>query len=88
VDVPGRHARDPEPLGELDEPTVAGPIPAPERSLQLDPEAVDSERGDEPTPEDAGAIELAPLPAPGEGAVAGAAREADEPLAVLLERVE
>ena len=43
VDVAGRHAGHPEQPGELGEPAVAGPVAAPERPLQLDPEAIGAE---------------------------------------------
>ena len=44
VDVAGRHAGDPEPLGERRQPPVAGPVATPQRSLQLDPEALGARR--------------------------------------------
>ena len=43
VDVAGRDGGDPEPLGELGEAPVASPVAAPERPLQLDPEAFAAE---------------------------------------------
>ena len=51
VDVAGRHAPDAEPLGEILQPAIARPVVAPERPLQLDPEAVAAEGADQPPPE-------------------------------------
>ena len=51
VDVAGRHAADAEPLGEVGQPAVARPVGAPERPLQLDPEAVAAEGAGQPPPE-------------------------------------
>ncbi len=47
VDVAGRHAGDPEPLGDPGEPAVAGPVAPPQRPLQLDPQALAAEGGDQ-----------------------------------------
>ena len=95
MDVAGRHALDPEPLGEIHQPAIAGPVEAPERPLELDPEAVAAEGADEPPPQRlrgrrvGGARPSAPsAKAPRERPVASAAREADEPLGPLLERAQ
>ena len=43
VDVAARHAPNPEPPGETLQPAIARPVVAPERPLQLDPEALGAE---------------------------------------------
>ena len=48
VDVAGGDGGDAEPLGEQGEPAVAGPVAPPVGALQLDPEAVRPEGGEEP----------------------------------------
>ena len=58
------------------------------RPLELDPEALAPEARQQPARERLGPPRLAALPAPGHGAVAGAAGEADEPLVALEQRSE
>ena len=82
----GRDAGDPEPLGEPGEPAVARPVVAPERPLQLDPEAVAPERGEQAPRQRLGAAARSPRSQrPASGPVAGAPGEADEPLGVPLQ---
>ena len=45
MDVAGRHAWHPQPLGESRQPAVAGQVVAPQRALELDPEAIAAEGG-------------------------------------------
>ena len=85
VDVPGRDAGDAEPLRERNEIPVARPVPTPERPLQLDPEAVGPERPGQPLADRLSSAVLTAGDPPRQGAVAGAAGEADEPLGVALE---
>src|SRR5205085_1091212 len=59
-----------------------------EGTLQLDPEALRAEGGEQAAAEALAAGGVAALPGAGEGAVAGAAGEADESLGVLLQPVQ
>ena len=89
VDVAGRDAGDAEPLGEAGEPAVAGAVAAPVGPLQLDPEAVAAEGGEQAPAERARPRAVSPRSqAPASSAVAGAAGEADEALGVLLDLLE
>jgi hypothetical protein len=85
VDVAGRDAGHPERGGEIAEAAVAGTIAAPERELELDPEAVRPERGEERPAEPLGAAMVAADDPPRQGAVAGAAGEADDAAPVALD---
>ncbi len=62
VDVAGRDAGDAEPLGEAGEPAVAGAVAAPVGALQLDPEAVAAEGGEQPARQSRGTCRPPPLP--------------------------
>ncbi len=73
--VAGRDAGDAERLREPGEAAVAGAVVAPERPLQLDPEALAAEGGEQPLGMDV-------------AAVAGAAGEADDAIGVTLDVVE
>ncbi len=73
VDVAGGDAGDAERLGELGEPAVSDPVPAPERPLQLDPEVVGAERPGEAAAEPGGEVVLPACDPPRERAVARAA---------------
>ena len=53
VRIAGRHRRHPEPLGERDEPAVPRAVTAPERPLQLDPEAIRAEGPQQPPRQEA-----------------------------------
>ena len=75
---------DAEPGGEPGEPAVAGAVVAPVGPLQLDPEALAAEGGEQAPAEPLAARRVAPLPGARQGPVAGAAGEADEALGVLL----
>ena len=85
-------ARHPQALGQAREPAVARHVVAPERALELDPEAVAPERAHQALAQRHRRAESAPLgmPAgaledPGQRAVASAAGEADEALGALFE---
>ena len=82
VDVAGRDAGDAEAGGGLGEPAVAGAVVAPVGALQLDPEAVAAEGLEQAAAEPPPAAPCPALPGAGQGAVAGAAGEADEALGV------
>ena len=69
-------------------PAIARPVVAPERPLQLDPEVVRPEGAQQPPREMPRRRPDPPLPGPRHGAIAGAAREADQPLGVALELVD
>ena len=84
MDVAGGDGGDAEPLGEQGEPAVAGAVAAPVGALQLDPEAVAAEGGEQAAAEPLAAGAVAALAGAGQRAVAGAAGEADEPRGVLL----
>ena len=93
MDVAGRHARDAEPLGEALQPQVARPIMAPERPLQLDPEAVGPEGARQPASQRLGGLGLASgraaaraLEHPRERPLPRAPGQADQPLGTPLER--
>ena len=88
VDVAGRDAGHAEPGGELGEPAVAGAVVAPVGALQLDPEVVGAEGLQQPPAQPRRARRLAALPGARQQAVAGAAREADEPLGVGLDPLQ
>ena len=88
VDVAGGDGGDVEALGEAGEPAVAGAVVAPVGTLQLDPEAITAEGGEQAPAEALAGGRVPPLPGAGEGAIAGAAGEADEPLGVLLQLLE
>ena len=82
-----------EPLGETLQPAIARPIVAPERPLQLDPEAVGPEGARQPAPQRLGrraSLGGRRPPArsndPRERPLARAPGEADEPLGAPLER--
>src|SRR5438045_9115732 len=51
VDIPSGNAGDPEATGQVRKPAVSRSIPSPERSLELDPEAIAPEGLDETTSE-------------------------------------
>ena len=88
VCVARRHRGHPKPLRQGGEPAVTRAVVAPERPLQLDPEAVGPEGPQQPPGQLGGAGRVPALPAPRHGAVAGAAGEADQPLGVALELVD
>ena len=88
VGVAGRDRRDAEPLGQRDQPAIAGAVMSPERPLQLDPEMAGTEGSQQSPREVSGAGRIAAFPAAGHGAVTGAAGEADQPLGVALELVD
>jgi hypothetical protein len=77
VDVAGRHARHAQPRGEVGQLAVAGAIVAMERALQLDPERVAPEDGQQRA---GGGLVV--------DAVVGAPRQADQSLGVLGEVVD
>src|SRR5436309_2542941 len=77
VDVTGRHARHLEPAREQLQSAVASAIVAQKRSLQLDPEPLGAERIAQP-PQRGLVVD----------AVQRAAREANQSLAVLEDRLE
>ena len=77
VDVAGGDRRHPEPLGQLGEPPVARAVVALERPLQLDPQAVAPERGQQPAQRRLVVH-----------ALARAAAQADQPGGMLLERLQ
>ena len=83
--LPGRHAGDAEKIREPGEAAVAGPIPAPERSLELHPEAVGAEDPQQLAPVPLGVSMLTARDPAGEGAVAGASGETDQAVGVMLE---
>ncbi len=85
VDVAGRHAGHPEQRRELAEPAVAGAIAAPERHLQLDAEAIAAECCEQRPAELLGAAPIAAGDPSRQRSVAGATRQADEPLGVPLD---
>ena len=88
VDVAGRDAGHAEPLGERGEPAVAGAVVPPVGPLQLDPEAVAAEGGEQARGRAAPRRAVAPLPGPGERSLARAAGEADQALGVLLDLLQ
>src|SRR5690349_19969993 len=88
VDVAGRHDRDSQLARELRERAIASAVAAPERPLELDPEAFRAEHGPQPPSEALGLVEDAGLYAPCEQPVTREAREADEAVRVLFELVE
>ena len=74
---------------QLGEPAVAGAVAAPVGALQLDPEALAAEGGEQPPAQPLTALAVSPpLQGPGQQPVARAAREADEALGVLLHLLE
>ena len=88
VDVPGCHARHPEPLGELAQQAIAAPVVAGEGPLELDAEALRPEGPQQSASDRGGGRVVARLDPARHRAVAGAAGEADEPLGVLLDLAE
>ena len=88
VDVPGRYARDSEPLGDGGQPPISHPVASPEGTLELDSEAVAPEGLPQPPSEHERALDLSVLPAPRERPIARAPGQADEPLASLLQGLE
>ena len=86
--VAGRDRRNAEPLRQRDQPAVPRAVMPPERPLQLDPEVVRAEGPQQALGHLGGARRIAALPEAGHGAVAGAAREADQSLGVALELVD
>src|SRR5581483_10747645 len=93
VDVARRHAPDAEPLREAGEPAVAGAVPSPQGSLELDPEPVAAEGPRQSSSQLLGGSRVGGAQPPartpeatGERPVASAAREADEALCPPLER--
>ncbi len=88
VDVAGGDAGNAEALGEEGEPAVAGAIAAPVGALQLDTEAVAAESGEEAAGEPLAGGGVSPFPGSRHRPLAGAAREADEPLGVLLDLLQ
>ena len=93
VDVAARHARNPEPPGEILQPAIARPVVAPERPLKLDPEALGAEGARQPAPQrlrrlrlGSGRATTRALERPRERSLASTPREADEPLRPLLQR--
>ncbi len=95
MDVALATHRTPEPPGEALQPAIARPVVAPERPLQLDPEAVGAEGTRQPAPQRLGRTRLArqraatgTLERRRERPVARAPREADESLRTSLERGE
>src|SRR5262245_39847557 len=88
VGVAAGDAGDAEPLRQALEPAVARPVAPPQRPLQLDPEALLPERAEQPSRRRLGPSRVAALPASCHRALAGTAREADEPLGAALELVE
>ena len=88
VDVARGDRGHPQPLGELGQQAVAAPVVAPERALELDPEAVGAEDAEEPAGRGRG-LRVAPrLHARGHRAAPRAARQAHEPGGVRLERLQ
>ena len=83
MDVAGRHAGDPEPLGELGEPAGCGPGRGARADAAARPGSVRGRRRRAAAARAPRRRRLAPLPGSGEGAVAGAAGEADEALVAL-----
>src|SRR4029079_10329789 len=81
----GRDAGHAEPLAEPGEPAVARAVAPPERPLQLDPEALRAEGGEQAARQRLGARRIATLPEAGRGAVAGTARKANETLGMPAE---
>ena len=86
--LPVATAGDAEARGEHREPAVAGAVVAPVGALQLDPEALGAEGGEQTAAELLAARRLAALPGRRQRPVAGAAGEADQPLRVLLHLLE
>ena len=80
MDIPGRDARHAHPLGQLAQVAVATPVVARERTLDLDPEALRTERPQEPPRHHRRVRILAALDSAAHRPVARAARQADEPL--------
>ena len=85
VDVAGRHAGHPERRREVGEAAVARAVAAPERHLQLDPEAVGPECPEQRPAEPLGAAVVAAGDPARQRPVAGAAGQADEALRVPLD---
>ena len=92
MDVARGDAGDPQALGEAREPAVSRHVMAPERALELHPEAVAPEGAHQALAKrhrrgrvGAGGHAAGALEDPGEGAIASAAGEADEPFGVPLQ---
>ena len=79
VHVAGGHAGHAEALGQLAEQPVAAPVALPVGPLQLDAKAIGPEDAQQPPGHRGRARMVARLHARGHRAVAGAARQADEP---------
>ena len=88
VDVAGGDGGNAEPLGKERQPAVARPVPAPVGTLQLDPEAVAAEGGEEPAPQLLAERRVPALEGPRQRPVPRAPRQADEPLGVPLDFLE
>ena len=88
VHVAGGHARHPEPLGQLAEQAVAAAVVAGEGPLELYAQALRPEGPQQPARDRGRAGMVARLDPAGHRAVAGAAREAHEPLGVVLDLLE
>ena len=88
VHVAGGHARHPEPLGQLAEQAVAAAVVAGEGPLELYAQALRPEGPQQPARDRGRAGMVARLHPAGHRAVTGAAREAHEPLGVVLDLLE
>jgi hypothetical protein len=89
VDVSGGDAQDTKSLGDLAEPMVAGAVAPPEGPLQLDPETLTAESGEEVSGRlDRRRPRSASLEGTREKAVTGTAGETDESFGVRLERLQ
>src|SRR3954470_16893227 len=88
MDVAGGDAGDVEALGEQRQPAVAGAVAAPVGPLQLDPEALAAEAGEQAPREPLPRCGAAAFEGSGNGAVPSAPREADQPLRVFLHLLE
>ncbi len=86
VDVAGRDGGDSQPLRQAGEPAVAGAVVALEGALKLHPQVLGPEGGEQGAAERRRPGQVPSRPGRGQGALAGAAGEADEPLGVLGER--
>ena len=85
VDVAGGHAGHAEALGQLGQQPVAAAVVAPEGALELHAKAIGTEDAQQPPGRRRGAGVVPGLHARGHRAVAGAARQAHQPLRAALD---
>src|SRR2546422_4131649 len=88
MDVAGRHAVNAEAARELCKREVSHAIATPERTLELDPEAIRCECSEQAATHTLGLAQLSFLNSIGERTVTRASRQVDEAVGVTLELIE